>query len=694
MLFAAGLSNAWASGGNGADLTLDISREQRQDLSRHMQVCMSRPEASIDQILAGACERDRENPPSISRGYDRRAFWIRLELLNLSPARAERLLSVGHARLQQVSLFQVKDSGATVLLGHSGTQTALNDKAVPLPKPSFRLEFDPREKKILWLRVASETIIEFAPVIEPLESGYYYAQRVQLFQTLALGCMLLCLFYSLGTYLILRENALLFFGIFMAAEILLELTRSGLLQTYLWPASLSFNPRMLPLGAAVSTWAFSSFLRGFIPDLPRHRLVYGVFRTAITVFYAGIFWSLFVDYQTGSTIWSYAVIVWMLSVFTLAVLSWRKGSPGAKLLLQSFMLLMAIELLRFWSVKGWLDFSEIEALGNPVAIALTSSFILIGMIRRLREMQTDLSRTRAESAARLNFMSQMSHELRSPLTTILGHLKLLTGIEIPLRARKMVESMRQDAGQLLSMIDEILDYAQGTAGKQSLRCSARSWGQLADRIEQRARILTQVNGNRLVFRCEGPAYALFSVDERRLLQVLSNLLTNAANYCRDSVIELTCRIDPDMDSEHWNLSFMVSDTGPGIAPEDQQRLFQPFERGAQAHLTHHKGIGMGLAISQQLVELMGGQLALWSEPGQGSRFSFCIPCLAAQPEEVAWGEEERQRIPVPPETAPDERQTGQDPAPADARPLPVPGQTSWPSCWVWSTTGRSPTYSR
>lgn len=673
LLLVAVLSNAWASAGSaGAGTAIDISRGQRLDLSGHVQVCVSRPEASIEEVLRGACEWDNRSPPSVSRGFDSRAFWMRLELINRSTTRIDRLLSVGHPRLQEVSLFQVRETGLPVALGLGGNQVALSAKPVPLPRPSFRLEFDAWEQKTLWMRVASETILEFAPEIQSLETGYFHAQRLQLFQALALGCMLLCFLYSLGTYLILRERTLMFFAIFMAAEIQLELTRSGLLQTFLWPANLPFDPRMLPLGAAISTGAFSLFLREFMPDLSSHRVAHALFRLAISLFYAGILWSLLIDYRAGSNLWSYALIVWMLSVLALAILSWRKGSRTAKLLFQSFMLLMGIELLRFWSVAGLLDFSDIEQLGNPVAIAMTSAFILIGMIRRLREMQTDLDRTRAESAARLSFMSQMSHELRSPLTTILGQLKLLTRTEIPARASRMVESMRQDAGQLLAMIDDILDYAQGTAGKQGLRCGACRWDQLVERIRQRARILTQVNSNQLMFRCEGPAHALLRVDEHRLLQVLSNLLANAANYCRHGVIELTCRIEPATEIDHWHLGFSVSDNGPGIPREDQQRVFQPFERGAQSHLSHHKGIGMGLAISRQLVELMGGDLVLSSESGQGCHFCFRISCQAAQPEELEWDEDEHQTAPLLSESVLHQHQTV--PAVSDAQPFLLPGK--------------------
>ena len=640
LLLWAGLSSAIATGQTGADVALDISRAPRLDLSHHFRLCASQPETGIEQMLGGACEWDSERPPSVSRGFDRRVFWLRLDLVNRSQTREDRLLSVGNVRLQDVTLYQLPPAGPPIVLGRSGTWVALSAKSVPLPKPSFRFEFEPGERKILWLRVASETIIELTPVLQSLEIGYFNAQRLQLFQALAIGSMLLCFLYSLGTYLILRERSLLFFGIFMLAEIIIELTRSGLLQTYLWPASLPFNSRMLTLGAAVSIGACSLFLRAFIPDLPRHRLTHAAFRSALTVFYCGVFWCLFIDYQPGAILWSYALFAWLLLVLMLVILSWRQGSPTAKLLFQSCMLLVAIELLRFWSVAGVLDFSDIETLANPVAIALTSAVILVGMIRRLREMQGDLSRSRAERAASLSFMSQMSHELRSPLTTILGQIRLLARIALPERARLMVEAMRQDAGQLLSMIDEILDYARGTAGKQRLRCSAQRWPQLVERMEQRARVLTQVNGNRLVFHAEGSVHAMFSLDERRLLQVLSNLLINAANYCRDAVIELTCRIDSLRSSDGWSLSFTVSDSGPGIALQDQQRVFQPFERGAEAYLSDHKGVGMGLAISRQLVELMGGQLALQSEPGQGSRFSFSIVCQAAQPEEMEWEEDE------------------------------------------------------
>lgn len=143
-------------------------------------------------------------------------------------------------------------------------------------------------------------------------------------------------------------------------------------------------------------------------------------------------------------------------------------------------------------------------------------------------------------------------------------------------------------------------YAQGTAGKQRLHCSARNWFGLTERIEQRSKVLAQVNGNRLVIRSSGPGQAMFLVDERRLLQVLSNLLTNAASYCRSGVIELTCRIEQVKASDDWSLSFAVSDTGPEIAPEDQQRIFHPFERGIEAHLSHHKGNRLPVQLQHRL----------------------------------------------------------------------------------------------
>ena len=634
LLFWAGLASGLAAGSAAGDMALDISSPHRFDLSRHLQVCAAAPEVRIEQILAGDCERDDSSPPSVSRGFDNRAFWIRLDLVNQSDAQVNRLLSLGHARLQEVNLFRLSESGLPVALGNSGSGIALNARAVPLPRPSFRLEFEPGERKILWLRVASETIVEFAPELQPLEAGYYRAQRLQMFQALAIGCMLLCFCYSMGTYLILREKTLLFFGIFMLAEIVIELTHSGMLQTYLWPASLPFDTRVLTLGVAVCIGAFSLFLRSFVPNLQSHRLSYDLSRGTLAVFYGGVLWGLLIDYRDGTLVWTYALIVWMLSVLVLIVLSWRQGSATAKILLQSFMLLTVIELIRLLAVTRRVNFREFESLGNPFAIALTSAVILIGMIRRVREMQSDLSQTKAERAASLSFMSQMSHELRSPLTTIIGQLKLLIQTALPDRARQMVETMRLDAAQLLSMIDDILDYAQGTAGKQRLHCAAQRWSNLTERIEQRARMLTGKNGNRLVFHSTGPGQAVFLVDERRLLQVLSNLLANADHYCHDGIITLSCNIEEARTGSDWKLIFSVSDTGHGIAPEDQQRVFQPFERGSDAYLSDHKGVGMGLAISRQLVQLMNGQLMLQSERGNGCRFSFEVSCQAAQADEI------------------------------------------------------------
>jgi signal transduction histidine kinase len=608
---------------------------ERTDISKAWRVCAVPTQSTLEQVLAGDCLRVSEPATRTALGFDPRAFWMQVVLVNTSAQPSQRLLTVGHARLQEVSLFEVR--GDQIVSRHeSGISVPLADKPLAMARPAFELRFEPGEQKSLWLRVASQTTIDLKTELWSPREAYLVEQRLQFFETLALGLMLLCMLYSFGSFLLQREKLMLYFSGFMAAEFIVELCRTGLMQLYLWPVHWAFDARILGTAVALSLVSFTLLLRAFLHPIQRFPLTYRLYLLMVCLSLAGIGWSWLVDYRQGTQWWTATIPLTSTSVAALALLAGHRGQSSAKLLLQSFAVMLLIESVRIFSVLGWIETIDIGVLVTPWAIALATSFILINMNQRSVEVQAALAKSQLESAARLQFMSQMSHELRSPLTTMLGHLQLMKHEPLAPPVRGGIQAIWRDARQLLAMIDDILDYAKGSLGHKGLHPLPRRWGQLVRHIGQSASALAQTHGHPLVLTVTGASDAALMVDERRLQQVLNNLLTNAARYAQQGEIQLTCALEPSRDTDPgwaWRLNFSVSDRGEGIALQDQERIFEPFQRGPKAHLSSHKGIGMGLAIARQLVQNMGGAMHLNSQPGQGSCFSFHVLCAAALPED-------------------------------------------------------------
>jgi len=603
---------------------------ERADISTAWRICVTSAQTRLEQVVAGDCSELTQRGSKTAWGFDRRAFWMHLELVNTSDQPSQRVLTIGQPRMQEVSLFEFRGD-QLVSRRESGISVPLADKPLAMTRPAFDLRFEPGEHKSLWLRVASQTSINLNTELFSPREAHYVELRLQFFETLALGLMLLCILYSLGSFLMQREKLMLYFSAFMAAELIIEVNRFGLMQLYLWPAHWALDPRVLGLGVILTLVSFTLVLQNFLSPIQRYKKAYAIYMLSIAVTLAGVGWSLVVDYRVGTEWFTLALIPVAVSVIGLSLIARNNGQKSANLLLQSFSLLLLVESLRIFSLLGRIDI-DIGMLATPWAMALSTSFILINVQQRSAEMRAALVKSQNESDARLHFMSQMSHELRSPLTTMLGHLQLMKHEPLAPPVSSGIQAIWRDAKQLLAMIDDILDYAKGSLGHQSLHPVPRTWGQLVQHIRQSADILAQTKHNRLVWTEHGAKETPLLVDERRLQQVLNNLLTNAARYTHGGEIRLVCNLQQmrvTSPTAGWRLNFSVTDTGEGIAFEDQKRIFEPFQRGSKAHLSSHKGMGMGLAIASQLVRSMGGEMNLNSTPGQGSCFSFHVVCPQA-----------------------------------------------------------------
>jgi len=287
----------------------------------------------------------------------------------------------------------------------------------------------------------------------------------------------------------------------------------------------------------------------------------------------------------------------------------REGKPFGTILLRR-------QEVRPFSER---ELALLRTFGDQAAIALEN-------VRLFREIEDKSRQLEVANKHKSEFLANMSHELRTPLNAIIGFSEVLLEKmfgEINAKQQDYLSDIHSSGRHLLALINDILDLSKIEAGRMELEPSDFDVPTALQNAMTLVRERAQRHGIALSLQID-PAVRELRADERKFKQILVNLLSNAVKFTPDGG-RVALRARP---VESW-LEVSVSDTGIGIAPEDQEKVFEEFRQVGGDYKTKQEGTGLGLALARRFVELHGGVISVQSELGKGATFTFTIPGAAA-----------------------------------------------------------------
>lgn len=611
---------------------------------------------SASEVATRVAERQRRAAeparPSFNIEFSRSAWWVGATLVNRAATRQPMVLAIRDARVDRAD-FYVEHGGQWTLAGRFPARDGSLGEPVSR-YPVLAATLDAGERLPVLVRVTSRKELKLAPSAFTRDAWHAYELRAAMWDFGFLGGLLALMWCALLIGFFSRSGTFAVLALLALGTALFEATYRGYTALYLWPGAYEWSARAEMVSVYLSLACFIAFILR-IADREKTgmpmRAAYMVFLALECVGMAGAACGDLLTFTWFSLRVNSALAVMNIS---LALILASRRTPTARVMLIAISFAGFNMLIRVLdardAIPGWLPWLRFDIYPNPVIAIVglaTHLLVLAAWInhvgrqrtearKRLEHWQlTEQDRLRDEVAKRtvalndalqevkthmqqkIETLGYVSHDLRAPLSTIHGYAKLLLQTATPGQAR-LIRSIDRSIRYQLTLIDELLQYTRTELQPLGIAPDATDLPGLLDDIGDYALALCAQQNNRFDYRPLTPLPRKLTIDGIRLQQVLLNLLSNASKFTRDGTVTLS--VGAYRQAGAWRLVFEVADTGIGIELDQTTDIFRAY-RQVQAV---NGGTGLGLFIAQRIVGAMNGELAVSSQPGVGTSFTFQI----------------------------------------------------------------------
>ena len=585
------------------------------------------PDNRLDAAAALAAQERFERPRTAyaSLGMLAGTTWLRIPVTVPKDATNGWVLQVDYALLDELDVYLDRPEGLEKIAS-LGRMQAPSGESLAGRVPGALLRLTPGTDYTVLLRVRS-----VGPKILPITFMQPHAVLPdalgeQILQGLLLGVRLTLFLYAIGQWINLRDHLFGKYALLAAGVTVYSAAWFGIAGQYVWPG----NAWLLEHGAGIASIMASCgaylFVEQSLARPGRDRIFSILMKTlaALCVVTA-------LGFGFGLISHRYLVMI----VGTLGIMPMLLGLPGA------FRRARNGDMVGTYFLIGWAGAFACALITAQLingrlpanfwtmhALVFGSTFDMLVFMRilglRTKAIQEAMLRAEASTRMKSEFLANMSHEIRTPMNAIIGMSRLALMSEPAPALRSYLGKILGASEHLMGIINDILDFSRIEAGKLDLEEVPFDLDELLEHLSSLTAVKAEAKGLELVFRV-GPGVPTRLVgDPLRLGQVLINLTGNAVKFTEHGEIVVAVEAVNTV-AGRVTLSFSVSDTGIGMTEEAIGRLFQSFSQADSSTTRKYGGTGLGLSISRQLVELMGGDIAVRSTPRKGSCFTFSVP---------------------------------------------------------------------
>ncbi|AJR03152.1 hybrid sensor histidine kinase/response regulator [Siansivirga zeaxanthinifaciens] len=568
-----------------------------------------------------------------SVGFTSDYYWVRFKLENTSAESKIYYLNTARPVTDFATLYQITNNNIKSF--KSGDEIRFEEKQVKHRSTIFKIILPPNSKNQFYLNLKSDGETINIPLNIYNENEFWkYNYNQQLFFGLFYGILLLAGIIYLFFYKSLKEKTFLFYGFYVFSIASLQAALDGLIFQYIFPNGGYFNTKAVLITALFSNLFLLKYCEYFLKIKVEFPLAYKGFRILYFII-AGLFVMVLISPQTMEHAYPLSNLNGLLSLILIIVSLFYIQYKGVKID-------RYFSIGIFFLVIGLMGFvmNNLSLLPNNFYVVNSAKFgagfeviflslSMTNLIKKLRlekEKSQEFALIKSEEISQLKtyFMSNISHELRTPINAIMGIAELQLNDEQNKETRKQFEIIKNASLSLLSNVNDILDFELIEKNELILKKETFNPETVLSQINNNWKIEAENKGLIYNYTIDNQLPYLISGDTERFLQIINNVVSNAFKYTKEGSIQfkITSKIESN---ESGVFDIVISDTGIGIDNKILNNIYDSFSQMRLNHKRQFGGIGLGLSIVKHLVKLFNGTINIKSELGVGTQVNIKLP---------------------------------------------------------------------
>jgi len=609
-----------------------------------------RGDATIDEITSSALQSSfrQHHKPVLNAGYSRSVFWLRLDL-EYRPQRSDGsrswLLELAYPPLDQLDLYLPDAQGKFQLAQRTGDSLPFASRQIKHHNYLFELDLPPYQPQRVYLRLQSQGSIQ-APLSLWAPNAYLEEQPARNYVLgIIYGVLLVMLIYNLFIFLSVRDASYLYYILYIASFGLYQVSVNGAGIEYFWPNNPWWANAATPFLIGSAALFGCQFARSFL-----HTAAHSpwVDRTLLLMMASGVgvmVLALTVSYALSLRLATYLALLFTVVIFVAGVLAWLRGMGVARYFIIAWSAFLLGGAINSLMVLGYLPNVFLTMYASQIGSALEVGLLSLALADRINAMKEERARILQDSGRKLEalnqqlansnrlkdeFLATVTHELRTPMNGVIGSLELMQTVSLDAELAQYQATAASSARDMMRMVNDILVLSELQAGKLYPQRQPFSLRGLLDGLRAQHAPRAEDKGLRFIMDLDESLPDTLEGDAGKLAQSIGDLLDNAIKFTAHGEVRLRIRragTRPDS----LPLSIEVIDTGVGFSVPQEAGLYQRFHQLDGSMTREYGGLGIGLAICRQLVDLQGGSLSHESQPGQGSCFQLHVPLTLPRP---------------------------------------------------------------